>query len=672
MKLVIPVLTFCGFALGQNDLMPVDEAETMEMSWIDWATEYMPGFKATNKYYQYVNTDLDIKVKYTFQEDKPSFQMDTPWFSESWTVDNRKEEMTKFDWAMEGMGMKGHMNFAQGMDKLTKIKVDKETGEEKTQNKGTHWMQNIDMKMEDKNNDFKMIFQRLISSQLDKKNPDLYVGTEFSEKWQMNQAKAQMKSSHKVKYDNDNMWSGQKTTWDGKMDDGEGTVSASKGEFNVNIDEYTMDENSCDSKMSWNGKDKIHNIEYQGSSEISVMNKMACEFAMKYPQKMMSPHDASKMTETDIKEWLMENTDLNDAEIQAEYEYIMSRTQSLDNGLFEMAEECMVHMKSTYPDMENKGEMVDCEVDFVFRNLLDMSLTWNGQELVKFTNEMVGMDFRYTFYYMGYEAYSMSPMTWYYKVMSDIHEISKEGYLMYKEHEHYQNQIMEVMSMESEEMQMAEIMNHIQFLGNWDYAAGKMKVIFNEIMESMKSEKCGKTLKEHAADYGYYMAEDGEMAMLKQHDMKIQMMEYFEMYNISMFSYMKTKACEFATENFGWEMEKDDDMVMEYPEFVYVEKSKEEMNARIQATCEMMHDEFIKNENEMCDMIVESYINGRDMIVNFADMAVNKINDRTGAETMIDTEFEMVMEKRENEWLEEFNYVWESNMNEEESAMEEM
>merc|ERR1712027_164686 len=132
--------------------------------------------------------------------------------------------------------------------------------------------------------------------------------------------------------------------------------------------------------------------------------------------------------------------------------------------------------------------------------------------------------------------------------------ISKEGYLMYKEHEHYQNQI----------------------------------------MQNMKSEKCGKTLKEHAADYGYYMAEDGEMAMLKQHDYKIQMMEYFEMYNISMFSYWKTKACEFATENFGWEMEKDNEMVMDYPEFVYVEKSKEEMNARIQATCEMMHDEFIK------------------------------------------------------------------------------
>merc|ERR1712004_320159 len=118
---------------------------------------------------------------------------------------------------------------------------------------------------------------------------------------------------------------------------------------------------------------------------------------------------------------------------------------------------------------------------------------------------------------------------------------------MYKEHEHYQNQIMEVMSMESEEMQMAEIMNHIQFLGNWDYAAGKMKVIFNEIMESMKSEKCGKTLKEHAADYGYYMAADGEMAMLKQHDMKIQMMEYFETNEIDMWSYMKTKmACLLA------------------------------------------------------------------------------------------------------------------------------
>merc|ERR1719510_1299169 len=116
-------------------------------------------------------------------------------------------------------------------------------------------------------------------------------------------------------------------------------------------------------------------------------------------------------------------------------------------------------------------------------------------------------------------------------------------------------------------------------------------------------------------------------------------------------------------------------MVMEYPEFIYVEKSKEEMNARIQATCEMMHDEFIAKENEICDMIVDGYVSGRDMIVNFADMAVNKIQDRTGAETMIDAEFDMIMAKREGEWLEEFNYMWESEMNkeeEEETNMEEM
>merc|ERR1711912_191079 len=94
--------------------------------------------------------------------------------------------------------------------------------------------------------------------------------------------------------------------------------------------------------------------------------------------------------------------------------------------------------------------------------------------------------------------------------------------------------------------------------------------------------------------------------------------------------------------------EKDDEMVMEYPEFVYVEKSKEEMNARIQATCEMMHDEWINKENEFCDMI----------------------QDRTGAETMIDAEFDMIMAKREGEWLEEFNYMWESEMNKEEGEEE--
>merc|ERR1719174_1150933 len=173
----------------------------------------MPGFKATSKYYQYVNSDVGIKVKYQFQEDKPQFTLETPWFSESWTLDMRKEEIMSFNYAMEMAEMKGHMDFVQGMDKLTKIKVN-DDGTEKVQNKGTHWMQSIDMKMQ--GDDFKMIFERMISTQFDKKNPDLYVATEFSEKWQMNDAKAQMKSKHQVKYDDDNMWTGQKTTWNGK------------------------------------------------------------------------------------------------------------------------------------------------------------------------------------------------------------------------------------------------------------------------------------------------------------------------------------------------------------------------------------------------------------------------------------------------------------------------
>merc|ERR1719203_1014184 len=132
------------------------------------------------------------------------------------------------------------------------------------------------------------------------------------------------------------------------MDDGEGTVSLSKGEFNVDLDEYNMDENNCDSKMSWNGKDLINDISYQGNSEVEVMNKKACEFAMKYPKKMMSPLDSREMTEEDIKEYLMETTDMNEQEIEAEYQYINSMTMTLENGLYQMKDACMVHMKSEY------------------------------------------------------------------------------------------------------------------------------------------------------------------------------------------------------------------------------------------------------------------------------------------------------------------------------------
>jgi hypothetical protein len=664
MKLVIPVLTFCGFAHAQNEIATASPVEEMEMSWVDWATEMMPGFKATTKYYQYVNSDFDIKVKYWFQEDQPKFLLETPWFSESWTLDMRTEDMMSFNYNMEMDELKGHMDFVQGMDELIQIKIN-DDGSEKEQNKGTHWMQKIDMKMQDKNEDmpWKMIWQRMISTQFDKKIPELYVATEYEEKMQFNDMKAQMKSSHKVKYDDDNMWTGQQSQWNGKMDDGNAT-KAVKGKFNVDLDEYTSDDDSCVSKMSWNMEDQINDMTAAGSSELSILNKQACMFAMTYPMKMLSPHNSMEMTEDDIKEWLVENTDseMTAEELQAQYEYINSQTQTLSNGLYEMTDMCKINMKSTYPSMEDMTETESCEIDFQFRNLLDMSLTWNGQEIVKFTNAMVGLDFQYTFSYMGYEAYSMSPMTWYTKVMADMKQVSMAGFMMYKEHEHYITQFMEVLEMEDEQVQMNEIMNHIQVIGNWDYVAAKMKVIVNDLFESMKSEKCGMTLKEHAAEYGYFLAADGEMAMLKEHDMKIQFMEYLMMNNVSMSDYMYHQALMFASENYQMEMDQEfenDHMdMMALPEFVVVEHTVEEMNARIAFTCDSMHQEFINMANQCHDMMVTMYVDCRDTMVNFADMAVQKINDKTQAEALIDEEFVMIMAKREGEWMTEFDICW--------------
>merc|ERR1712066_719981 len=332
----------------------------------------------------------------------------------------------------------------------------------------------------------------------------------------------------------------------------------------------------------------------------------------------MSPHDSRETTESDIKQWLMENTDMNEEEIQMEY----------------------------------------CEVDFEFRNLLDMSLTWNGQELVKFENTMVGKDFQYTFWYMGYEAYTVSPMTWYNKVMEDVTMMASEAFFMYKEHEHYYNDMVEIFMMEDEEAQVAEIMGYIQFFGNWDYAAQKMKEIIQPMFEQAKQDKCGKTVTEHAADYGYYMAPDGEQALLKHYDTQIQFMEYMQMYNISWFSYMKTQACQFATDNFGFQMEQDDSMTMVYPEFVVVEHSVAEMNERISMSCDYYHDMFAMQHNEMCEWIVGQYVECRDNFVMMASAALNSIQDRATAEQMIDNEFAMIEGKREGEWMEEFMMMW--------------
>merc|ERR1711963_949079 len=98
----------------------------------------------------------------------------------------------------------------------------------------------------------------------------------------------------------------------------------------------------------------------------------------------------------------------------------------------------------------------------------------------------------------------------------------------------------------------------------------------------------------------------------------------------------------------------DDTMVMEYPEFVVVEHSIEEMNQRIEDTCNYYHDTFVAKHNEMCDMIVSQYVESRDNFVMMASAALNSIQDRTTAEQMIDNEFAMIEEKRNGEWMEEF------------------
>jgi len=370
------------------------------------------------------------------------------------------------------------------------------------------------------------------------------------------------------------------------------------------------------------------------------------------------------MQEDDIKEYLRETTDMSEEEIQAEYEYIMSNAGLVwygeemndDHALFQMIEPCKMQMHSVYPN--EMGEQEICHVEFEFRNLLEMKLTWNGQELVRFENQMIDDDFQYTFWYMGYEAYSMSPMTWYNKVMEDMYMMASQAFFMYKEHEHYYNEMMSIFMMEDEEAQIAEIMGYIQFFGNWDYAAQKMKEIVQPMLEQAKHEQCGKNVSAHAADYGYYLTYDGRDALLKHYDTQIQFMEYMHMYNISWFDYMKTQACKFASENFGFQMEQDDSMTMEYPEFVVVEHSYWQMHDRINATCQYYHDMIATKHNEMCEMIVGEYVECRDNFVMMASAALDSIRDRETAEQMIDNEFAMIEEMRNGAWMEEFMYMW--------------
>merc|ERR1711981_19057 len=644
MKLLYPVLSLAA-VYAQNEVAPVEDMEP-EMSWVDWATETMPGFKATNNYYKYENTDFNIMVKYNFKKNK--FEFESPWFTESWAISSG-EDMTTYDWEYTmGESMSGNINFKQGMEARTKTN---KKGKEKPD--GTQWTQVIDFKMQDKSmEDGIMKFKRTINSILDKKNPELWVGTEFQEQWQYGKAKAKMESKVTPKYDSDNMWKSSKTAFKASMDDGNGTVTEMDQEFNAELTKYEQTENSCNAEMTYTAKDKVKDMEWAGVAATQVDDKVHCMFAAEFYMFMAAPFEVP--SEDDIKEFLREEhnmMDASDEEIQAKYDYIMAMTNS-ESGLMQMSESCMVSHQATWPNMET-GEEESCDMSLTFRNLLDMAVSKDGQEIIKFTNmQNAENEFLYSVHYMGEQLYTVNVNKYMETVMAKMYEFMSQGYYMYKEHEYYYHE------MAAEDF---DWMDWVAFMGNWDYPAQKVADMERSMLEG-EMAKCDMTVKEHYAMYGVELTEVAETEVLKHYDQEIQFWTWIADNEIDACAYLRQKACESISAMMGWEMEQDKEMVV-YPEFVYQERSIAEMNTEVEGACNWHFNYLLDLQAEHSSMLLDGFKSYRDTAVATVQEAVNRITDRAAAEQMIDGEFAKMQEMRDTVWSCEFDiYMWGEHM----------
>merc|ERR1719229_784260 len=341
---------------------------------------------------------------------------------------------------------------------------------------------------------------------------------------------------------------------------------------------------------------------WAGDHSGQMNNKKSCEFAAKYYMHMMGPHEPKSADE--IAEWYMNDYMVPEEEARAMADEIIAHTRiNQDSGVMEMAQPCLVAHQSSWPNMET-GEQESCEMELMFRNLLDMSVSKDGQEMLKVTNDVVDGDFRYTVHCMGEELWTVSPMKWMEHMMSNAYMMMSEGYMFYKEHEYYFNE----MSQED-----FDWMDFVQFMGNWDYAAQKVSDMERAMLESEKA-KCDTTVKEAHEEAGVWLAAQGEQMVLHN----------------------------------------------------YVERTVPEMNVAVQDACNWHFQYMLDMQAEHSSMMIDGFTQCRDQAVDMMSQVVQAVSDRAAAEQMIDGEFAKMAEHRAGPWACEFDmYVWREHMSEE-------
>lgn len=295
-----------------------------------------------------------------------------------------------------------------------------------------------------------------------------------------------------------------------------------------------------------------------------------------------------------------------------------------------------------------------------------MWVMYDDMEIVKVSNMMVDGDLRYTVYCMGEELWTVSPMTWYGKVMSEQKKMQEKFYFFYKMHEQY---FIEAQSWEEEDW-----MNFIQYLGNWDYLAQKVHDMEAAFIQS-EMDKCMVSVDAAHEEYGVWLAPKGKECVLKKWDEMVQFCEWADMNGVDKWEYKmweakmmweakhaemgnEMMACEAKEEEADEDEDMDNemmDMTDNMPMFVYQERSVEEMEQAIQMACYGFWNHTMMQHAEMGSCMIDGYVMYRDAAVMQTQAVINKISDRPAAEALVEHEIERMMAMADDRWSCEFD-----------------
>jgi len=87
-----------------------------------------------------------------------------------------------------------------------------------------------------------------------------------------------------------------------------------------------------------------------------------------------------------------------------------------------------------------------------------------------------------------------------------------------------------------------------------------------------------------------------------------------------------------------------------YPEYVYVERTSEEMQKAVTDKCEMQLDYMMMKHANMSQTAIDGFVMYRDDAVKMVTETLNSVNARSVVEGKINEEIELVKKMRAGQW----------------------